>query len=170
MGVEPIGEDALSGRTELSRAGQHAAAVDPYRKVESHAVFERQHFRGQLGRAVKRDRRRWSKSLGHAASVMPAGSGAGIIQPEAPRTRSQGQSRQRGNRIDAAGAQQHEARPVRLQYSSNSRCRQVVFDHWRLLGCPTAPRQHARVGGGVDHPVTRRELSKSLAACARRHG
>ena len=35
MRVEPVGEDPLLGRAELSGSGQHAATVDPDRKTKA---------------------------------------------------------------------------------------------------------------------------------------
>ena len=67
-----IREDPLLGRAELSRAGQHAAAIDPHGKAERRAVLERHDLGGELGGAVQRDRRRDGK-----ASVRPPRTDAG---------------------------------------------------------------------------------------------
>src|SRR5580704_8803667 len=51
--MDPIRKDALIGSSELPRPGQHATAIDPYRKAESVAIFERQSFGRELGVAVE---------------------------------------------------------------------------------------------------------------------
>src|ERR1041385_3818613 len=66
--VDPETHNALIRAAELSRAGQHAAAIDPNRKPKRRRVFEREDFRGDLARAVKRDRRRGGKFLAHTLS------------------------------------------------------------------------------------------------------
>jgi hypothetical protein len=51
--VNPESEDSLVRLTELTSAGEDAAAVDPDREVESVAVFEREGLGGELGRTIE---------------------------------------------------------------------------------------------------------------------
>ena len=48
MTVDPIGEDALVGSTELPGAGHNAAAVDEYLETERLAVFQCENFAGEF--------------------------------------------------------------------------------------------------------------------------
>ena len=57
VGIDPVRKNPLIGRSELAGARQHAAAIDPDRKVERFAIFQRDGLAGQLGAAVKRDGR-----------------------------------------------------------------------------------------------------------------
>src|SRR5689334_8457436 len=66
MRVDPKTEDALLGSPELAGARNHTAAIDPYWKSVRCAVLESQNLRRQLGRAIKRHRRRGRKFLSHA--------------------------------------------------------------------------------------------------------
>jgi hypothetical protein len=53
--VDPEGKNPLVGFSELARAGQNPAPVDPDGKVEGRSIFERQGFRAKFGSAVKGD-------------------------------------------------------------------------------------------------------------------
>ena len=48
VAVDPIGEDALVGSTELTGAGHDAATVDENLEAERLAVFQREHFAGEF--------------------------------------------------------------------------------------------------------------------------
>src|SRR6266852_5420706 len=54
--VQPVGKNALLGRTKLPGARQHPATVDPDWHLKSRRVFLCQMFRCQLCRTVKRNR------------------------------------------------------------------------------------------------------------------
>ena len=53
MRVQPEGENTLRCSTELSDAGEHAAACNPNREIEGGAVFERHNLKGELGGAIE---------------------------------------------------------------------------------------------------------------------
>src|SRR5215469_5184205 len=57
MSMHPVGKDSLLSGAELTRSGQHAATVHPYRKPKSGAILERHRFGSKLGRSVDRQRR-----------------------------------------------------------------------------------------------------------------
>ena len=66
ISINPIGEDALIGASELPGSGQHATAVDPSRDLKRLFVFERKNFGRDFGAAVKRKRRVCGELLRHA--------------------------------------------------------------------------------------------------------
>ena len=153
--MDPVREDSLVGAAELSRAGQHAAAIDPHRKTERAAVLERQLLGGQLGRAVERQRRlgRETSRPRRVADSPATGTDPAAAETRRP-TASTGRPARAVNRIDAARAQQDEPGPVRRQYSSmltvpsrlcSTSCRELVV--------PVDAGEHAGIGGGIDHPV-----------------
>jgi hypothetical protein len=51
--IDPESEDPLVGPTKLAGAREHAATIDPDRKIEGAPVFERQIFGSELGRPIK---------------------------------------------------------------------------------------------------------------------
>ena len=46
VAVDPVGKDPLVGATELPRASEHAAPIDPNREAEGLAVLQCQSFTG----------------------------------------------------------------------------------------------------------------------------
>src|SRR5579859_5776080 len=65
-GINPETDDALIGSSELSRARQQAAAVDPNRQAKCLTIFERKKFRSQFAGAIEGKRRHGGKFFGHA--------------------------------------------------------------------------------------------------------
>src|SRR5213593_4257418 len=57
MSVDPVRENSLIRRPELTRSGHHATTIDPNRKFERESVLQRQCLRAQFGAAIERDRR-----------------------------------------------------------------------------------------------------------------
>src|SRR5580658_6857172 len=80
VGVNPIGEDTLVRRSELPRPSQHAAAVDPNRKVEGGPILERQGFGSQLGAAIERDGSARGKVDAYAAARHAFGKRSRFVQ------------------------------------------------------------------------------------------
>jgi hypothetical protein len=52
--IDPVGENALIGSTNLTGTGKNTAAIYEYREVEGLAVFESNDFGGEFVRAVER--------------------------------------------------------------------------------------------------------------------
>ena len=110
--VDPVGEDALIGRAELSGAGEHAAAIDPDRKVE-----RRRRIRAPAARwrawSRRRARRapRW-KTLSSMPCAVSAGGQRRRSGPARTRrsTTRTGSAASGAMRVDAARAQHHERR------------------------------------------------------------
>src|SRR6266849_10104184 len=67
--VQPIGKNALLGRTKLPGARQHSATVDPDWHPKSRRVFLCQMFRCQLCRSVKRNGRLRAEALSDACQT-----------------------------------------------------------------------------------------------------
>ena len=84
-GVDPKGEDALVCFTELSRAGEDAAAIDPDGEAVGVAVFQREPLGAEFRAAVETDRWRCGELLGDSAA-RPAWTGCGEWQLEAGRS------------------------------------------------------------------------------------
>ena len=55
VGVDPVGENTLSGCAKLARSAEYSAAINVARKVESECVFRSQRLGGKLGRAIQGD-------------------------------------------------------------------------------------------------------------------
>ena len=124
-------------------AGQHAAAVDPHRKAEGLAVFERHASRGQLGAAVERNRRaRWRTSTPCRRAETPARQGPRRrpARTRRPPGRS-GSAAKRRDGIDAAAAEQQQPGAVRL--GSTPACSpapaRLCSNSWRLLNAAREP-------------------------------
>src|SRR5450432_901228 len=114
VSVDPKGKDPLFGATKLSRAGEHAAPVDPDREFEGFTVFKRDAFRGQLRASVEGKRwRRW-KILRDAVGACPAGKQTIVIGFKSIALWHDRNIRQRPDRIDTARAQQNESGAVPL--------------------------------------------------------
>src|ERR1700722_20571864 len=64
--MNPVREYSLVRLAKLTRSRQNSATVDVRRKIKCCHVFQDQNLRGQLGCAVKRQRRLGRKFLGYA--------------------------------------------------------------------------------------------------------
>src|SRR5258708_2013175 len=72
----PLAQPRIDPETKTPRARppnrpgprQHAATVDPHRKIKRIAVFQRHRFRSELGTAVERDGRFRRKFFRHSRS------------------------------------------------------------------------------------------------------
>jgi len=154
MRVYPIREDALVRRAELPGAGEHPAASDPHREIERLAIFERHDLRRQLGRAVERNRRGGGELLPDPVLRQSARQWRRRVDGKGPVVHPQGDGGQRGNRVNAAAAEQHEAGlvlPAVFEYVAERA--QVVLEKAAAAAGPGETGQHAGIGGCVDHPV-----------------
>src|SRR2546427_8511185 len=110
--VNPVGKDSLIGRAELARSGEHATAVNPYRKTKGVAILQANGLTGKLGSAIQRNRRSGGEAgidafFGDArresrSGVQSIGAG-GALQRERAQSR---------DRIDSTAAEQNQAGAV----------------------------------------------------------
>ena len=163
VAVDPVAEDALVRPAELAGAREDAAAVDEDRQVEGVAVFQGQRLARELGRSVEGNGRRGGKRLrdpeGPEARRAAPSSRDG--RPRPPRTtREAGEGR---DAVDAACAEENEARPVPLaEFQQVDRPAEVVLDHLARAGQLRRPRR-----GRSDWPP-RRSPSRSAGGRRRR--
>ena len=75
-GVNPKTEDTLIRTTELPSSGEHAATIDPDRKIKGLPILERRNSRSQLGAAISESGGTQENSSEIPALEKPAGSGA----------------------------------------------------------------------------------------------
>ena len=134
-------------RPELPRAGQHAAAVYPHREAEGLTVFESDRFRGQLGAAVQRNRRRGGECFANASQGNARRQRRGAIQLKSAAANLERQRAKRRNRIHAAAAQQDEAGFVPLRvFEHVHQAGQIMLEQLPAAQRAFDARQHARRG------------------------
>ena len=158
-GVDPEGEDPLVGPPKLAGASENAAAIDENRETERFAVFEGERLGGELGRAVEGKRSSGGKTLLQATGGNARRERLARIRHERMLSDHHGQRSQRGDRVDAAGAEQDEAGPAQLAvFKQVDGTAKVVLDQLTAAGSAVDPGQHACIGRGVDHPVGIRQF------------
>lgn len=153
--IEPIGENALVGATELAGTGKYAAAVNEDRQVERLAVFERKGLGGEFCCAVERN-----GSLG-AEGFVNAGSGKAVREFRAAGglegvgdwlNREVGQ---RWDRIDAARAEQDESGAVLLAvFEHVDRADKVVVDELSRTGFAVDAGEHTGIRSSIDDKLS----------------
>ena len=171
IGVDPKGEDPLVGPAKLARTGEDAAPVDPDGEFECFAVFQRQAFRSQFRASVKGEGRRRGEILGDAMRANPFGQPAALIGFKPIVLYDDRDIRQRPDGIDTARAQKNESRAVPLgQLQEVNGSVEIMLNQLAAAGHSIDAGEHARVGGGVDDPIDRRDSFQVARATGDRRG
>ena len=147
----PERDEALIRLAHLPRSRDEPAAVDDRPQAVHRVVFLDEQLGGQLARAVERSRPARRKALGDAARRPAQARGAGgelqSITPALERQRHQ-----RGNRVDAAGREKHDARVVPAGgVETARRAREIRVEHIRRAAVIAGV--HGRLGRTFDQHV-----------------
>src|SRR5581483_9044241 len=107
---------------------------------------------------VEGNRRRDREGLVNSRGGEARGRRRGAIQLKALPGQPQWYAGQRGNRVDAAGAQEDEACLVPLAvFEQVQRAIQVVLDQLTAAGTPIDAGEDTWIGGGINDPIGRRQ-------------
>ena len=158
--MNPVAKDALISLPELSGTGEDAAAVDPYREIERHSIFQGQQFRAFLGGPIER----YGRVGGEGFAYSVGGESGrrkvkgGKVWNERVVLNFDGEFGQRFDRIDPAGAKKDEARLVPAAiFEEMDGATEVVVEELLGTGLAVHPGKNAGIGGTVDNPIRRRK-------------
>jgi hypothetical protein len=131
--------------------------------LEAGGVLLRKAFGGKLGGAVERDGR-FCAEVSLTPAALTDSARADAVENKAEDSSTQGQLHQRGNGVDAAGAEQDETGVGSAAvFQQIDGAEQIVFKQLACAGFAVAAGQNAGLGGGVDDPIDAGRVSRSLA-------
>src|SRR6266403_1186505 len=157
-GINPERKDTLLGMAELSGAREHAATIDPDRKLKRLAVLLGDAFGGELGGAIKRYRRSCREILGDAVRANAVGQRHREIGLEGGVGDDDRNFRKRFDRIDPAGAEQSEPGAIALRHLEQIyRAVKIILDELAAARRAVYSREHTRISRRVDYPIDLRE-------------
>ena len=155
VAVEPVGENTLVGAPELTGTGKNTAAVDENRQVECLAVFERESFGRELGRAIEGNGRLGAEGLVDTGG----GQAGGKARGQGRRAKGvgdgfDGEIGEGRNRINAARAEQDETGAVLLAVLEHiDRADEVVVDQFAGGSFAVDTGEYAGICGRIDDEV-----------------